>query len=208
MISIRKVMAIILVALLDGCVSMPAEIALPSHEIIKPAAPDDLLRNMKYCLDRHLFLDKGFYTDANIKNVFGGEELQWRVQNDPTKQWAFVSGFGEMIPAVKFRDFFLMGVSVSFERTENDNGTVKANVHLRFLDDERLDFGSVQRIFGTDWEHSQEWLSPHTIIQDKKAENGNARIIFNARNHGVRQKITMEFSPSANLSSVTFSQEK
>lgn len=193
---------------LTACVSSVAVDVLPQRELSKPTSPQELLRNVKYAIDSQSILDKDFYTEANLKKVFGAEKVQWRVQNDPRKQWAHLSGFNSVIPSVTYNDIVLSGVSVSIDRTERENGTVSGRIDLSFQDDPRVSFDSIQKIFGTNWEYAPMSLSPHPPVQQSTSEWGNARIMYDKTNGGVRQTITMRFSSGANLSIANFSLEK
>ena len=207
---IRKMMVVAVVAFPGSFAfnSAAAEIDSPAHQVGRPTVPEEMLKNVKYFFDRQLFLEKAFYTEARLKTVFGADEVHWRVQNDPTKQWVELADFREMVPSRNYNGMVLAGVSASMERTEHDNGKVTGRLSLKFYDDERLNFESVQRIFGTGWEYDNELPSPHSVVHESKAKHGNSRIFFRSKSQGVSQEIWMEFSPNANLYVATFRQEK
>lgn len=78
---VRKMIVVAVVAIPGSFAfnSAAAEINSPVHQVGRPTAPEEMLKNVKYFFDRQLFLEKAFYTEARLKSVFGADEVHWRV---------------------------------------------------------------------------------------------------------------------------------
>ncbi|MDB5803118.1 MAG: hypothetical protein JWN73_440 [Betaproteobacteria bacterium] len=62
--------------------------------VVKPVAPVDLLRNLKFALDHHLLLTDSFYEEKNLQRFFGNERTRWYRLPRPFIRSGKLQGFG------------------------------------------------------------------------------------------------------------------
>jgi hypothetical protein len=62
--------------------------------VVKPVAPADLLRNLKFALDHHLLLTDSFYEEKNLQRFFGNERARWYKLPRPFIRSGKLQGFG------------------------------------------------------------------------------------------------------------------
>ena len=75
--------------------------ATPPAPLRRPATTDDLLTNLKTALGDERLFDDDFYTEANLKQFFGGTEVTkiYVEEGKPTPFTIFsIKGFSAMVP--------------------------------------------------------------------------------------------------------------
>lgn len=174
----------------------------------KPMTSIDLMRNLKFTFDNHLLLDKDFYTSENLKALFGVQKITWRVENDSTKQWIYLSDFSTIAETVTVGENSFESISFSIERTERDDGQVTGHAHLFIHNDEKLKFENIEEIFGRNWKPSQVILSPHLILLPPTQKHGNAYITYKLEEDKIKMTLDMIFSANATLQTMNFTEEK
>jgi hypothetical protein len=182
----------------------------------KPTTPLDILLNLKYAWEHRLLSRDDFFTEENLINTFGGKKF-FGLNSDQKNKYVSITGFDAIVEPVKNGSNLFPGVEIALTRDiENDLGQqVEGNgkfverlwLHMQRAD-MALDFGYLEKLFGTDWQYANIPISPHRIMPTPTKAHGNDQIVFGRKNGDIRTGIYMEFNADATLDQITLTTEQ
>jgi len=117
----------------------------------KPKSPKQFLQNMKFAIKNGLLLRDDFYTDENLKKLFGGNRVNWLDKKQNNKHAEIKSFIGLFENAEKYRGD---GIYLYWEKLDNnkiisDTGKVHVRVNISTFGDSRFRAELVEKVFGT-----------------------------------------------------------
>jgi hypothetical protein len=185
-----------------------------SKEILKrvkkPTTLVEIAQNTKLVLDNHLLLSDCFYSDENLKQVFGGENISW-VENNSQNKSGYVNGYSAIIEPIPFKGIDVNtwdAIDVFFGKTISKSRKLKAHIFVQIRRETDLSYEKIEEIFGKDWDVPQQMLTGHEGFEYPTKPNGNARIEKRKIDKGVSQITFMMFSPDATLAYIDIEEEK
>jgi len=149
----KYLLSLLFMTLISACVD--GERVNPSstgivNTVKKPALALELMENIKFAFDRKLFLDADFYTDDNLKLLFGAEEIQW-LQKDARNMSISVHGFGKMFQPYKTKWGDSEGIDLKIGWVILADGRTMGSVSLINHSVTRMDSDALKKIFGPDY---------------------------------------------------------
>jgi hypothetical protein len=170
--------------------------SIPAVE--RPTTLEAVLRNIKYALDRGLFLREDFYQDEVLRQYFGGNRT--RQSSGPFGIEDSVSEFGDMVEPLIVSGHPVPGMSFSIQRQNGPNGFAAA-IDLNTPGKTAVDFDVVEKIFGRGWRPAEPRLpSPHENYVRPTRPHGNAEIVYSASDGATSWQATLYFKANAELS--------
>jgi hypothetical protein len=170
------------IASIAGCAAQPATTAdqssIPAVE--RPTTLEGVLRNIKFALNRGLFLREDFYQGAVLHRYFGGSlTLKSSLASGVDGS---VSGFGDMVEPLVVSGHAIPGMSFSFLRVSGPDG-ITAVIDVSTPGKTTVDLGIVQGIFGRGWR-----------------PRGNAEIVYSTSDGARSWRAVFTFKSNAELS--------
>jgi hypothetical protein len=172
--------------------------------IERPQGVLDVLTNVRRTIENGLIFRLDFYTDDNLKHVFGGDRVAWN-QGSRGELSGTVADYDELLSvdriSPKIHGF---SASLSFSRgVEGD----RVSVLLDFLvldEQARLPtFADIENIFGTHWKDIQP-LPANPPRQFATAPHGNARISYREKHGSTVTELYFVFLPDGRLREAIF----
>ena len=119
--------------------------------IKKPTSPKELLKNLKFAIENELLVRDDFYTDENLKKLFGGNRVKWLDNKKNNKSAVILNFIGLFENAEKYRGD---GVEVYWEKLDSnkaisDTGKAHVRVNISTFGDSRFRAEVVEKVFGT-----------------------------------------------------------
>lgn len=132
----------------------PQKAGKPTKELMrkvkKPTNPTELLKNIKYAIDNELLIREDFYTDDNLKKLYGGERVVWK-KNEPVDKLVRVVELGGIFERAKKLQNIGIGMTrqkLDDKRVVNNNGKLLGNVGFSNPEDPRFNVDEVMGVFG------------------------------------------------------------
>ena len=119
--------------------------------IKKPTNPEELLNNLKFAFKNELLLQDDFYTDENLKKMFGCNNVKW-ISNKSNYKYPMIYNFAGLFE--KANRYKGMGMDVVWEKLDSnksvsDTGKVHVRVNIPSFEDSRFRVEVVEKVFGT-----------------------------------------------------------
>ncbi|MCE1227256.1 MAG: hypothetical protein LWW87_12355 [Geobacteraceae bacterium] len=119
--------------------------------VSKPKNPKQLLQNMKFAIKNDLLIRDDFYTDENLKKLFGGNRVKWLDNKQNNKHAEILNFAGLFENAEKYKGG---GMHIYWEKLDSnkaisDTGKVHVRVSINTFGDSRFRAEVVENVFGT-----------------------------------------------------------
>ena len=116
----------------------------------RPGTLVAFLENMKRAAKEAMLLDEAFYTEANLKNAFAARHVVYGRPVEGFRLYGTVSGFGNLIDAVRIGGSVHDGMQLDFTLSAPANGAPEGNLRLSFMVPRR-GFDDIEAAFGKQW---------------------------------------------------------
>ena len=132
----------------------PQKAGKPTKELMrtvkKPTNPTKLLQNIKYAIDNELLIREDFYTDDNLKKLYGGERVVWK-KNEPVYKLVRVVELGGIFERAK--KLQNIGVGIGWQKLDSkgvvsDSGQIHGRISILNPEDPHFNVDEVIGVFG------------------------------------------------------------
>jgi len=113
----------------------------------KPSNPVEVLKNIKMVLDSELLLKEDFYTEENLKKVFGGGVVVFK-KHEPSTIIINVTHLGDVFEA--FKDAHNQPIAVTYEILQPSGKGTRKRGYIGFYSDEyNFTIENAERLWGS-----------------------------------------------------------
>jgi hypothetical protein len=174
------------------------------ESIERPQRVLDVLTNARRTIENGLILRPDFYTDDNLKHVFGGDRVAWN-QGSRRELSGTVADYDKILSVDRISPkIHKFSASLSFSR-EVEGDRVSVLLDFLVLDEQaRLpSFADIESIFGTHWSDIQP-LPAQPPRQFATAPHGNAQISYREQYGAIVAGLYFVFLPDGRLREAIF----
>jgi hypothetical protein len=173
--------------------------------ISRPKTPVEFVKNLKVIFDDDLLLQDGFYTEANLKDIFSLEKVNIDKRTEDSEQNISISGSvsDSIFPRIKTSEFLGGSTpSAQFVGGKIDQSElIRAGLNFGMYEG-GPDFDAATKIFERKFVRVPPQPSPHGGPGAATALHGNETWKFEQVNDQTDKTITIGFNPAGSLSSV------
>jgi|GEM_PF-5072662 len=172
----------------------------------QPETPKEVLQNIKIAIDNHLISKNEFYSEENLKNLFGGTYVTLSTNGIEEKN-AYISGYDNMVEPIQLQNTSIPSLDITLSMHKK-NGRVDGNLHFIIRKSGAFpDMPASVEIFGSDWQENPEPTSPHEIFSKGDSPYGNERIQY-LKDGEMPNKLNIEFNGDGSLYRIDYTEEK